>query len=609
MNAAVLRLMLVDDDPVFRLGLRIYLEQIAGFVVVAEADQAETALTQLTDLARTDPAQPSAGSRSPTPALDLVILDLGLGAGDPEQLPGLGLCAEIKSRYPQLPVLVLSSYSEPVLQAAARQMGANGYSARSLPVRELAQMIEQLAQPAASLQERSADLGSAPAAALAPTLSPPLRPTAALRQRLQRSALSQIETELSQVRALRRQGRGSLLDAAVLAGRDRELRAARWLINRLLAGPNPSAETRAPAEAASSSAAPLGSTLPMPATPPTAAAAAADASRAVVRSASALQRGDLRSALFEQVFIKLQSQLENTTSLPLEIDILREEKKRELLYLTLRQLEDSLDELRRSQQQPGQVAATCPQLLRDLWQAITTDFFGRYYTLPLSDLEQPVVDTLLQEEATVVSAILSKIPQVPMLLGHLLFQEAMVIDGSSYLASTQEALERSRLLLENLVLQLANAVMQPLLNRFADVEAIKKYLYQRRLMSTRELERFRNDLSWRYRWDNLVNEPKAIFESQQRLLLLTPLGIATTFIYAPRQQELVQLSGLQRSITLAIEARDAIAPRLRASLSLVGSGLVYLLTDVLGRGIGLIGRGIIKGVGNAWSDPRYRRKG
>ncbi|HEY9762745.1 MAG TPA: DUF3685 domain-containing protein, partial [Trichocoleus sp.] len=60
--------------------------------------------------------------------------------------------------------------------------------------------------------------------------------------------------------------------------------------------------------------------------------------------------------------------------------------------------------------------------------------------------------------------------------------------------------------------------------------------------------------------------------------------------------------------TLAIEARDAIAPRLRATLSFLGSGLVYVLTDLVGRGLGLIGRGIIKGVGSAWSDPRYRGK-
>ena len=32
-----LRLMLVDEDPVFRMGLRIWLEQTAGYRVVAEA--------------------------------------------------------------------------------------------------------------------------------------------------------------------------------------------------------------------------------------------------------------------------------------------------------------------------------------------------------------------------------------------------------------------------------------------------------------------------------------------------------------------------------------------------------------------------------------------
>ena len=39
--------MLVDDDPVFRLGLRIWLEQTAGYKVVAEAGQAGEALAVL----------------------------------------------------------------------------------------------------------------------------------------------------------------------------------------------------------------------------------------------------------------------------------------------------------------------------------------------------------------------------------------------------------------------------------------------------------------------------------------------------------------------------------------------------------------------------------
>lgn len=41
----------------------------------------------------------------------------------------------------------------------------------------------------------------------------------------------------------------------------------------------------------------------------------------------------------------------------------------------------------------------------------------------------------------------------------------------------------------------------------------------------------------------------------------------------------------------------------------MGSSIVYVLTDVIGRGIGLIGRGILRGVGSAWRDPRDRPSG
>ncbi|MGE5194579.1 MAG: DUF3685 domain-containing protein, partial [Deltaproteobacteria bacterium] len=170
--------------------------------------------------------------------------------------------------------------------------------------------------------------------------------------------------------------------------------------------------------------------------------------------------------MFEQTFQRLQGSLTNLSDLPLEIDILREEKKRELLFLILRQLETALEELRRAQLPPGQLAERYPEVLQDIWRSVTTDFFGRYYTLEVDNLEQPVVNTLLQEAETVQQSILAPIPQVPMLLGHLLYQEPMIVDGSSYVASTPEALNRSQALLENLLLQLANGIIQPMLNRF-----------------------------------------------------------------------------------------------------------------------------------------------
>jgi DNA-binding NarL/FixJ family response regulator len=614
MTAADLRLMLVDEDPVFRLGLRIWLEQSAGCQVVAEASQAAEALTTLATLANqaTEPAwsETDAGKAPPpatSPDLDLVILDLGLGAGEPDQLPGLQLCGDIKTRYPSLPVLVLSAQTAPVLEAAARHMGADGFGARGMPVRELGQLIHHLARSeiAVNLPERE------PANFPTPSFIRPPDIWMRLRIGLRRSALEQIATVMAEIEAERHRGRSSLMMEAMLAGRYRELKAARWLMQRLLATPGfsdqglpmPDYDDDAPRivvppEQTSGVLSNRGASRQMP----TASALATSTAEQL-----ALRQGDVATIVFERVFQKLQGTLTNTSDLPLETDILREDKKRELFYLTLRQFEAALDNLKRAQVTPGQLSTQCPTVLRDLWEAVLTDFLGRYYMLEVDNLEQPVVTTLLAEADVVQTAILDRLPQVPMLLGHLLFRESMVVDGSAYVASTPEALNRSQLILENLLVQVSNAVVQPLLNRFADVELIKKSFYHRRMMTTRDIERFRNDLSWRYRWDGLVNDPRAIFESQYRLFCLTERGIQITYVYAHRREELDELSGLQRSVTLIMEARDAVAPRFRNLVSFVGSGFVYVLTDVIGRGIGLIGRGILSGIGGGWSDARFRR--
>ena len=651
-----LRLMLVDEDPVFRMGLRIWLEQTAGYRVVAEASQAGDALAILArrlgqTWSETDDNQPPnlAPDLNPNPdpdlAIDLVILDLGLGMGSPGQIPGLQLCGDIKTRYPSLPVLVLSAQGEPVLAAAAQQLGADGFGLRSMPVQELSDWIAHLTrrrspqspgslspikpsptvpdfgQPPRMVERVGAEPNPSPTGSPMDAGSP--RPWAALRRGMRISALQQIEAMMAAIEADQRRGRPDLWTEAVMAGRYRELRAARWLMTQLLATPrlDPSPQARTPNadrwdtwngerwEIAQPGA---GRSRPSQATgdPPPPRRSGALVSEPA--NPSDLVRGDLPTLVFEQVFRTFQGCLDNTSKIPQETDILREDKKRELLYLTLRKFEDAVEAMGQANLPPGQLAEQSSLLLRDVWAATLTDFFGRYYTLQVINLEQPVVPTLMAEAEVVQRSILSHIPLVPDLLGHLVFQDALMIDGIPYLSTTPQALGHSQRLLENLLLQVANGVIQPLLNCFADVELLKKTLYQRRLMSSRDIERFRNDLSWRYRWDGLINDPKAIFESQYRLWHFTERGIQTQMIYAPRRDELDSLSGLQRLVTLTIEARDAVAPRFRSAISFVGSGVVYVLTDVIGRGIGLIGKGVLRGVGNAWRDPRrssYRPPG
>ena len=92
MTASPLNLLLVDEDPVFRLGLRIWLEQQSEFTVIGEASDNETAIATLTGLqtAATNSAT-DAGIAANASAVDLVIIDLGLAPDQPEQLKGLPL--------------------------------------------------------------------------------------------------------------------------------------------------------------------------------------------------------------------------------------------------------------------------------------------------------------------------------------------------------------------------------------------------------------------------------------------------------------------------------------------------------------------------------------
>jgi DNA-binding NarL/FixJ family response regulator len=602
MTESLVKLLLIDDDLVFRLGLRTWLSQFPDFQVVGEA---ETGIAALQILAV-----------SPAPGLDpinLILLNWDLGHAEGESqaaAAGLQLCQVLKSQYPQIPILLLSALPPTQAIAMAQQIGVEGYCAKTTKAAELLEALRRVAtgqtywptQLVTAVDSVTPTESAWPSRDRLPTPPTPttLHPLRALWQNQRLSGLAQIDAALAHVTNQLRQPGLPVLERAVLAGRWRELRVARWVVNRWLAPatpPTPRDRSVTPLHS------PLEDHRYLPLPEPNLTQVTSTLATHQPVALEVVGRSQ-QSRLFDRTFSKLQSPLQNLTNTPLEIDILREEKKRELLYIILRKLEETLDELRFAQVQPPQLLEKQAAIVRDLWIATTTEFFGKYYTLQLGSLNLEVVRVLLQDTPTVQSEILNKISLSFELLAYLLFQAPLIVDNVAYAAHTPEALERAECLLQNLLVQVANAVMQPLLNHFADVEAIKQAFYDRRLISTREIERFRNSLSWKYRLERYVGEPKAIFESQYELLVLDSRGIAKTSIYAPRNQELRDLSGLQLVVTLVLETRDAIAPRFRAAIAWVGSGFVYVLTEVLGRGIGLIGRGILQGIGNAWQDPK-----
>ncbi|MDY6850170.1 MAG: response regulator transcription factor [Thermodesulfobacteriota bacterium] len=104
-KAGVIKILLVEDHPVFRLGLRELIEQEPDLLVCGEAKNVGEGWEQVS---REQP--------------DLVIVDISLDGRN-----GLELVKQLKKQIPQLPALVLSMYEESLYAERALQAGARGY--------------------------------------------------------------------------------------------------------------------------------------------------------------------------------------------------------------------------------------------------------------------------------------------------------------------------------------------------------------------------------------------------------------------------------------------------------------------------------------------------
>ncbi len=551
---SIVSLMLAESDPVFRAGLIRCLDRFPEFQVAIEAETTVAAWRILIEQSR---------------EIDVILVGIGLEFG-----------RQIKAQFPNLPILLIEPLTERELMTAF-QSGIEGYCPKGSSIAQFVAAIRQLSAGQPYWQPEILQQLT-----LSTAQPRSISVLAVVRQNWRSLGLSQIDAAINTINAQLKLPNLSLLDRVFLVGRRRELKAARWIVEQTLPAQRLSDDQQIilpnNASVLLNNADVTAAIVPVEATP-----------------LISEKPKDLQADLFDRIAAKLSSSLENLTAAPLEIDILKPERKRELFYIILRQLEQVLDELRFSQVQPDQLAAKQATILRDLWSAIVIQFFGKYSTVRLRNQDIEIVAAILEDGNIVQTQILDRIPLVQDALRSLLFQSSIVVEQTPRAVGSPEAQIRISEILENLIIQLANATIQPLLNRFSNLEPIKQGFYDRRLLSTREIERFRNDLSWRFRVERNFNEPKAVFESQHRLFVLGDYGIDRIRIYAPRSEELEDLSGIPLAITLLLETRDAISPRLRSTIAFFGRGIVYVLTEVIGRGIGLIGRGILKGIGKS----------
>jgi DNA-binding NarL/FixJ family response regulator len=130
-GAARVRVFVADEQPLFREGIRLTLEESARAELVGEAANGREALQQIAALAP-----------------DICLIDAGLplggqalGFGDPTIPGGIELGRMVKHRLPEANVIIFASYEDEEQLFQAMKVGASGFLLRDTPADVLVQTI------------------------------------------------------------------------------------------------------------------------------------------------------------------------------------------------------------------------------------------------------------------------------------------------------------------------------------------------------------------------------------------------------------------------------------------------------------------------------------
>jgi len=117
------KILLVDDHEVVRMGLRTLLERRENIAVVGEAGTVEEAVAAA---ARTEP--------------DVIVMDIRLPDGS-----GVDACREIRGQRPETKVIMLTSYADDEAIYGSIMAGASGYMLKQTRGQDLASAIGRVA--------------------------------------------------------------------------------------------------------------------------------------------------------------------------------------------------------------------------------------------------------------------------------------------------------------------------------------------------------------------------------------------------------------------------------------------------------------------------------
>ena len=127
----MIRVLICDDHQIVRQGIRQMLADASDIVLAAEADNGPTALKLVRE---------ANDGTAPETRLNVVLMDIAMPHRD-----GLDVLRQLKSEFPRLPVLMLSTYPDKQYALRSLKLGAAGYLNKSADSEQLIAAIRKVA--------------------------------------------------------------------------------------------------------------------------------------------------------------------------------------------------------------------------------------------------------------------------------------------------------------------------------------------------------------------------------------------------------------------------------------------------------------------------------
>jgi DNA-binding NarL/FixJ family response regulator len=130
----MIRVLICDDHLIVRQGIKQILADTGDIVVAGEADNGPEAIHRVREASSTDL------NGKETVGIDVILMDIAMPHRD-----GLDVLRQLKTEFPKLPVLMLSTYPDKQYAVRSLKLGAAGYLNKSADSEQMSAAIRKVA--------------------------------------------------------------------------------------------------------------------------------------------------------------------------------------------------------------------------------------------------------------------------------------------------------------------------------------------------------------------------------------------------------------------------------------------------------------------------------